>query len=128
MDVNSFILFEKMLGGPFIFDCNYDVKFVGLNNIPAFYTDVLNAWAEVREQTSDNEICIRNKILWNNKHILIDGKSVYWKEWHDAGILRIKDLLDESNRFFTPYKFLIKTGLKVPFTKLFGLISAISSR
>ena len=53
--------------------------------------------------------------LWNNKHILIDGKSVYWKEWHDAGILRTKDLLDESNRFITPNKFLIKTGLKVPF-------------
>ena len=123
------LFYLKNVGGPFIFDCDYDVKFLGLNNIPAFYTDVLNAWAEVREQTSDNEICVRNIILWNNKHILIDGKSVYWKEWHDAGILRIKDLLDESNRFIIPNKFLIKTGLKVPFIKpLFGLISAIPSR
>ena len=123
------LFYLKNVGGPFIFDCDYDVKFLDLNNIPAFYTDVLNAWAEVREQTSDNEICVRNIILWNNKHILIDGKSVYWKEWHDAGILRIKDLLDESNRFIIPNKFLIKTGLKVPFTKpLFGLISAIPSR
>ena len=40
--------------------------------------------------------CVENVILWNNKHILIDGKSVYWKEWHEAGILRIKDLLDEK--------------------------------
>ena len=55
-------------------------------------------------------------------------RDLYWKEWHDAGILRIKDLLEESNRFITPNKFLIKTGLKVPFTKLFGLISAIPSR
>ena len=122
------LFYLKNVGGPFIFDCDYDVKFLGLNNIPAFYTDVLNAWAEVREQTSDNEICVRNIIIWNNKHILIDGKSVYWKEWHDAGILRIKDLLDESNRFITPNKFLIKTGLKAPFTKLFGLISAIPFR
>ena len=103
------------------------LRFLGL--VPLFPdltrwlgTAALNAWAEVREQTSDNEICVRNIIIWNNKHILIDGKSVYWKEWHDAGILRIKDLLDESIRFITPNKFLIKTGLKAPFTNLFGLI------
>ena len=130
MDVKSFILFEKCWRAIYFqpVDCDYDVKFLGLNNIPVFYTDVLNAWAEVREQTSDNEICVRNIIIWNNKHILIDGKSVYWKEWHDAGILRIKDLLDESNRFITRNKFLIKTGLKAPFNKLFGLISAIPFR
>ena len=122
------LFYLKNVGGPFIFDCDYNVKFLGLNNIPAFYTDVLNAWAEVREQTSDNEICVRNTSIWNNKHILMDGKSVYWKEWHDAGLLRIKDLLDESNRFITPNKFLIKTGVKAPFTKLLGLISAIPFR
>ena len=41
---------------------------------------------------------LENVILWNNKHILIDGKSVYWKEWREAGILRIKDLLDEKKQ------------------------------
>ena len=55
----------------------------------------------------------------------MDGKSVYWKEWHEAGILRIKDLTDENNRFLKLDKFLLKTGLKAPFTELYGLISAI---
>ena len=50
------LFYLRNVGGPFIFDFDYDVKFLGLNNIPAFYTDVLNAWPEVREQTSDNEI------------------------------------------------------------------------
>ena len=36
------LFYLKNVGGPFI--------------IPSFYTDVLNAWAEVREQISDNEI------------------------------------------------------------------------
>ena len=117
-----------MLGGHLSFYCDYNVKLLGLNNIPAFYTDVLNTWAEVREQISDNDIRIRNVILWNNKHILIGGKSVYWKEWHEAGILRIKDLLDENNRFLTLDTFPLKTGLKAPFTKLYGLISAIPYR
>ena len=122
------LFYLKNVGGPLIFDCDYDVKLISLNSIPSFYTDVLNAWAEVREQISDNEIRIRNVILWNNKHILIDGKSVYWKEWHEAGILRIKDLLDQNNKFLTFDKFLLKTGLKAPFTELYGLISAIPYR
>ena len=74
MAIPSFYL--KNVGEPFIFYCDYYVKFLDLNNIPAFYTDVLNTWAEVREQISDNETRIRNVILWNNKHILIDGKSI----------------------------------------------------
>ena len=37
MDVNSFIIFEKYWRAIY-FDCDYDVKFLGLNNIPAFYT------------------------------------------------------------------------------------------
>ena len=66
MDVSSFILFEKCWKA-ILFDCDYDVKFLGLNNIPTFYTDT---WAEVREQISDNESRIRNTvILWNNKRI-----------------------------------------------------------
>ena len=75
MAIPSFYL--KNIGGPFIFDCDYDVKFLGLNNILAFYIDVLNTWAEVRKQISDNEILSRNVILWNNRHILIDDKSIY---------------------------------------------------
>ena len=37
------LFYLKNVGGPFIFDCDYDVKFLGLNNIPAFYTDVLKS-------------------------------------------------------------------------------------
>ena len=44
---------------------------------------------------------------------------------YEAHMLRIKDLLDENNRFLTLDKFLLKTGLKAPFTKFNGLISAI---
>ena len=70
VDDSSFL---KNVAGPFIFYCDYDVKFLGLNNIPVFCTDVLNTWVEVRDQISDNEIRVGNVILWNNKHILIDA-------------------------------------------------------
>ena len=96
-----------------------------LKNIPVFYIDILKAWAEVQDASEvHDKIRIEDIILWNNKHITIDGKSIYWKDWHDAGIQKIKDLLDENNMFLTFNKFCSKTGFKVPFTKLYGLISA----
>ena len=33
-------------------------------------------------------------IIWNNKDILVDRKSIYWKSWHEKGITYIYDLLD----------------------------------
>ena len=60
------LFYLKSVGGPFIFDCDYDVKLLDLNNIPAFYIDVLNAWADVREHIVYEETRIENTILWNN--------------------------------------------------------------
>ena len=115
MEIPSFYL--ENLGGPFIFDCDYDLRLLNLSNMPAFKT-----WTEDIHQNN-----FRSSILWNNKNIIIEGKSVYWKEWHTAGIVRLEDLLDENNSFLEYHQFCRKTGLKPPFTRFFGLISAIPS-
>jgi len=36
------------VGGPFIFDCDYDPSLLNLSNMPAFYIDILKAWSEVQ--------------------------------------------------------------------------------
>ena len=64
----------------------------------------------------------------NNKNITIAGKSLYWRDWHAAGILRIKDLLDESGNFLSYDMLRRKTGLNTPFTNLWRLIAAIPSK
>ena len=68
---------------------------------------------------------IRSSILWNNKNIKIQGKSIYWKEWHTAGRDLLEDLLHENNSFLGYHQFCRKAGFKPRFTKFFGLISAI---
>ena len=68
---------------------------------------------------------IRSSILWNNKNIKIEGKSIYWKEWHTAGRDLLEDLLHENNSFLGYHQFCRKAGFKPRFTKFFGLISAI---
>ena len=55
----------------------------------------------------------------------MEGKSIHWKEWRNAGIDRLEDFFDENNPFLGYYQFCRKGGLKPPFTKFFGLISAI---
>ena len=32
------------VGGPFLFQCNHDLKLLGLTNLPAFYKNVLAVW------------------------------------------------------------------------------------
>ena len=126
MEIPSFYL--ENLGGPFIFDCDYDLRLLNLSNMPAFYVDILKTWTEVQGLCNSDihQNNFRSSILWNNKNITIEGKSVYWKEWHTAGIVRLEDLLDENNSL-EYHQFCRKTGLKPPFTRFFGLISAIPS-
>ena len=128
MEIPPFYL--ENVGGPFIFDCDYDLHLLNLSNMPTFYIDILKAWTEVQGlcKADFHQNNIRSSILWNNKNITIEGKSVYWKEWHIAGIDRLEDLLDENNSFLGYHQFCRKTGLKPPFTKFFGLISAIPSK
>ena len=44
MEIPSF--YVQKVGGPFIFDCNYDLRLLNLSNMPAFYIDILEAWIE----------------------------------------------------------------------------------
>ena len=80
MEIPSFYLGN--VGGPFIFDCDYDLCLLNLSNMPAFYIDILKAWTEVQRlyKADLHQDNIRNSILWNNKNITIEGKSIYLKE------------------------------------------------
>ena len=69
------------VGGPFIFDCDYDINLLNLNIAPAFYIDVLKSWADAqdaREQDDDrvNPVSII-LVMWSSKNITIAGKLIY---------------------------------------------------
>lgn len=60
-------------GGLFIFQCNYDVN---QKDIPStFYNELLSWWSDLRE--SANPERGYKFILWNNKDILIEDKTVF---------------------------------------------------
>jgi len=86
-------LFSKQ-GGLFIFQCNYDVNQI---DIPStFYNELLSWWLDLRE-SADPERGYKF-ILWNNKDILIEDKTVFYRHYFNNGVIFTKDLLfDKTN-------------------------------
>ena len=67
----------EKFGGSFLFQCNYDLKFLDLEGLPLFYRNILTVW-QIRHSKvplSVNEI--KEEILWNNRFIHeIGGETV----------------------------------------------------
>ena len=82
------------LGGLFLFYCNYDVRILPLNT-SLFYLELLQWWSEFRDSFSSEKDW--QHILWNNKQILINNKTVYYKSYFEASVVHISDLFFELN-------------------------------
>ena len=112
----TYLLSNK--GGLFFLECNYDVK--QTNILPIFYQELLSWWAELREIVDPDRG--HEYILWNNKKILTEGKTVFYRHYFDKGVIFTKDLLyDMTNtesfrtmkeQGLTNSNFLVWTGLR----------------
>ena len=62
-------------------------------NLPSFYKDVLEYWIDLHgvEPNSVNDVL--NESLWHNKRILIDNKTVYYRNWSLKGIDILNDII-----------------------------------
>ena len=67
----------------------------------------------------------RKFILWNNKDISIDQKTLFWKTWFERGIYYVQDLLNEDGKFFSLDEFNGKFGLKANYQQYFQITAAI---
>ena len=115
-------LFKKYGGLHFLLSCNYHVK--EFENIPSFYKDILLFFHELKTLYGGH--CGRDTILFNNREILIDGKSFFWTEWYTKGIRTIRDLLDEKGQVLPFSVFQSKYSLqKTTFLHYYQVISAL---
>ena len=65
-----------------------------------------------------------NEIIWNNRFIKIGGFSVYYKKWHEGGVIRIKDIF--QNNAFLPFpEFCSRFKIKANFLMYHGLCHSI---
>ena len=106
----------KYGGLSFLLKCNYDLKHFD-KNLPLFYREMLDYFNELRSSYTD--MYKSEFILWNNKHITIENRSIFWRNLFERGICFVRDLLDKNGQFLSLEKFQLK------YNAHFQLIAAI---
>jgi len=95
----------KPVGGKVILCCDFDVKNLPVK-LPIFYEECLKyfaEWSAARQDIANNLTGgdFSKIVLWNNKAICINEKSVYNHRLADKGILKLGDLVSEDNELIT---------------------------
>ena len=70
----------------------------------------------------------QDRVRFNNKDILVDGKPVYINEWFKKGVVSIKDLLKNDGNSLTFKEFSDKYGCQTNFLQYYQIISVIPNR
>jgi hypothetical protein len=76
------------------------------NAVPAFYTSLLDLWSEYGNTIPKDKIYF----IWYNKDVCINGKSIYYKHFREAGVWYIDDLY-QSDGTPIPFKEWVSRGV-----------------
>ncbi len=115
-------------GLTFLTECQYDIKYLRLDNLPPFYHTLLKYWQEYNTDKFSNESHIQNKIIWKNSCILVNGQPIFNKTMFKAQIIRVKDLLKENHTILSLDELSRKFNINIPFTFYYGILSAIQKK
>ena len=97
--------FDLIGGIVLLLNCNYSVSTfdaIDEKKIPTFYKEILYAWEMIRTHTTVQEVQTHNFdsndalnqiIVWHNKDVLFDNRSLFFKEWYSSGIVYLGDLV-----------------------------------
>ena len=115
------------VGGLDLFKCNYDINKLNLSkHLPSFYRMIIAYWQYLIADIPRNRNDVLEQIIWNNKFITLEKKSIYYPQWRQVGILKIKDLFDTQQNCFPPFDaFINKFKVKCNYLQYYGLVSSI---
>jgi len=94
--------------------------------LPTFYKNILKFFQELKVLYSYDQAS--DLVLYNNKEIQVDQKTVYLNNWVKKGVVSIKDLLKEDGRYLSFQEFKEKFSCDTIFLQCFQIISAIPDR
>ena len=97
------------------------------NDIPDFYTKCLKTWSSLKlpSRREDNSIC--NELIWNNKQILIEKKTVYSRSLKEKGLMQINDLLSSNGGLVKTDELISRGFSHAEAFSVMSLIDAIPS-
>ena len=76
--------------------CNFDTVKLK-TQLPKYYKECFDAWSGLNSSTPVTFNDIMNEIIWKNKFICIDKKSVYRNDLVNLGIVKVGDLITDNN-------------------------------
>lgn len=89
---------------------------------------IMQNWAKFRIFQPWDEDGIKNETIWANDFITVEGKTLDWSEWRQAGINLIYDLWHHSSpRFLSDTEIRQKYGVRCSFINLLQIRSALPS-
>ena len=116
----------KSVGGKYLFKCNFDLKSLQLK-LPLFYQEALEAWSYSNIPLDITELDIANQSIWNNRYIILGGKSIFNSTLKHKGFEFIDDLYNED-RYLT-WNDLLATNLHISeVLLLYGAIKSLSQK
>ena len=65
------------------------------------------------------------QMLWHNSLIRIDNCPVFYRDWFEKGVAKVKHLKGENNQFLSLAELQDKYSFAVCPLKYFGLLSAL---
>ena len=76
------------------------MKLEDIDNVPIknkFWKELIKYFFELKFRDELN----LDSVIWYDSHLKLEGKSIFYKELFDKGILLIRDLLNDNNIFKT---------------------------
>lgn len=115
--INSYL--EPMGGLLFLLRCNYDTS--KLPYIPTFYREILDY--------IKNILCeyVGDAMIWNNQNVLVNGKSIFIKEWYEKGVIFFNDLCNCYGKWLSYENFCQKYNIKIHFLGYYSILNAVKS-
>ena len=116
------------VGGKFIFCCDFDLKILPIK-LPAFYEECLKGSQNAPQQTTQVYRIkidkVFQKLLCGTINLFVSGgKSVYFRNLAEKGILRMGDLISDNNELIVKSNYKLRE-LNISPLDIFRLISVI---
>ena len=89
-------MITQILGKKFLFHSNLDVNPKQINHFPQYYQEIFRKWSSNLSVSPNIRSTITSQVIWFNKHIKIDNKSLCNNSLANQGINYVGQLFNEN--------------------------------
>ena len=117
------------VGGKLVFLGNLAPKDARKLNIEDdFIQELIELWTDLNYRDSfASQANFSAGYIWNNSMIRIAGKTIFYKHWANAGVMKINDLMTSDSRIISYSCFKDRFCFPVSFLEFCGVTSAVRS-